>query len=159
MKSPALIELQRLAYENNKRIYPTFPEAYFPKFVYNDKTSNQLTKSIIDFLKFNGHHAERVNTTGRPIDKRQTFTDVLGNTRQIGRLEWVYGNTMKGSADIHTLINGKAVYLEVKINKDFQKPAQIEYQKQVEQSGGIYLILKDFETFFNWYNTFRNGKN
>lgn len=58
----------------------------------------------------------------------------------------------RGTADIHAIIKGKAVKIEVKIGKDRQSIFQKEYQKNVEKAGGIYYIAKDFDSFYEWYN-------
>ena len=49
-------------------------------------------------------------------------------------------------------IDGRAVKIEVKIGSDRQSQAQRDYQKAIEQSGGIYFIASSFEQFLDWYN-------
>ena len=119
---------------------------------HRDNTANGLTKCIIDYIVYKGGQAERINTMGVPIDRRRQVTDVLGRTRTIGSLEWRPSGTTKGSADISATVYGKAVKIEVKIGKDRQSPAQKEYQRQVEQAGGLYFIAKDFTSFLWWYH-------
>lgn len=34
------------------------------------------------------------------------------------------------------------------------REAQKQYQQNIEQAGGIYIIASSFEQFHNWYNTF-----
>ena len=98
-------------------------------------SANKLTKDIIDFLQSRKCQAERVNNISRQIKGR-----------------WVKSNMTRGTADIHAIIKGKAVKIEVKIGKDSQSIWQKAYQKEVEMAGGIYYIAKDFDSFYEWYN-------
>lgn len=151
MASDGLSILMELAIQNNRSKHPNFPDFARPKPKYTDKTANGLTKCIIDFLNFSGHQAERISTTGRYIDQKQTYTDSVGFTRTIGSGKWIPGTGTKGSADISATIAGKSVKIEVKIGKDRQSEAQKAYQAKIEQAGGIYLIAKDFNSFYNDY--------
>ena len=126
---------------------------------FEDKTANGLTKCVIAFLRLKGHQAERISTTGRVIDNRKTYTDVLGIQRQIGSVKWIPTSGTRGSADIGATIYGLSVKLEIKVGKDRQSAYQVDYQKQVESAGGIYLIVKDFTSFVDWYSLrFGSGK-
>ena len=48
--------------------------------------------------------------------------------------------------------------IEIKFGSDRQSKAQKEYQKFIESSGGIYLVVKTFEDFYNWFNCEVYGK-
>lgn len=147
-KSQALKDLERLAIEAKRLRYPNNP--YLTADQFEDKTANGLTKAIITFLRLKGHQAERINSTGRPIDKTQTFTDVTGRTRIIGSIEWQPGTGTNGTSDISGIVSGRSVKIEVKIGSDRQSQAQKDYQKAVESAGGIYYIARDFESFRTW---------
>jgi len=121
---------------------------------YSDKTANGLTKCIIDFIRITGGQAERINCTGRYIDKSQTFIDVLGRTRTIGTGQWLPSTGQKGTADISAVIRGRAVKIEIKVGKDRQSADQKKYQQAIEQAGGIYLIVRSFEEFYFWHQEF-----
>ena len=146
----ALQELTELEYQTRYQD-KTIPEYARHKKRFSDRTANQLTQSIITFLKLRGWHAERVNVTGRPIDNTKVVTNTLGQKQRIGSIDWIKGTGTKGSADIHCLINGRAVFIEVKM-KDRQSEAQKCYQKTVERAGGIYWICHNFDEFMNNYN-------
>lgn len=118
---------------------------------HRDDTANGLTRCIIEYIQYKGGQAERINTTGIPLDTRQTVTDVLGRTRTIGGVRWRPGGSTPGSADISATINGRSVKIEVKIGQDRQSDAQRRYQRQVEQAGGVYYIATDFTAFLHWY--------
>jgi hypothetical protein len=159
MKNPAIEHLKRLAMDYNRQRYPNFPENARPKPSYSDKKANGLTKCIIDWLRFNGWHAERINTMGVPVDKREIVTDVIGRQRTIGSLEWRRTNSTRGSSDIHATRHGQSLYVEVKIGTDRQSPAQKDFQWSVERAGATYWIAKDFLTFYETYQKNYNYEN
>jgi hypothetical protein len=153
VKSDAVKELERLAFEKLKEKYPNFPYPIKPK--YSDRTANGLTKCVIDYIELRGFQAERINSTGRQIDNRITSTDVLGNQRTIGSVKWIKSSGQVGTADISATIQGRSVKIEIKCEAtgdNKQSKGQIEYQKQIEVSGGVYLIVRNFEQFYNWFN-------
>ncbi len=119
---------------------------------FRDDKANDLTRCITTYIQLKGGQAERINTTGRPIDRRKQFIDSVGITRTIGSIEWVPGTSTNGSADISATIRGRSVKIEVKIGRDFQSQAQKDYQKAIEAAGGLYVIAKDFTSFVTWYH-------
>ena len=129
----------------------------------NDKTANGLTRCIIDFLTWNGHQAERINTMGRMIDRKQVVTDVLGFKKTIGSVEWQKGTGTKGSADISATIKptwsnyGISVKIEVKI-KDKQSEHQKKYEESINNAGGVYIIVRSMEDLIDWYDNFNNHR-
>ena len=96
--------------------------------------------------------AERINCTGRYIDRSQTFEDVTGKVRTIGTGQWLPTSGVKGTADISAVIQGRAVKVEIKI-RDRQSEFQKKYQEATEAAGGIYLIIRTFAEFYDWYNS------
>jgi len=150
-KSPALVALERMANIADREKYPNIDQRFLAPRLFYDNTTSQLTKSILAFLKLSGHQAEQIHTTGRPIDKRKTFTDVLGNRRQIGSITWIPTTGTRGSADISATIYGASVKIELKIGRDKQSEAQKHYQRAVETAGGYYVIAHSFQEFFDWY--------
>lgn len=150
IKPQAVRDLEELADIANAKAHPQFAK-YAPKAKYRDDNANGLTRCIIDFIRLNGWQAERINTTGVPIDRRRQVTDVLGHTRTIGSVEWRKGGGTVGSADISATINGRSVKIEIKAGRDRQSQAQRQYQAALEQAGGVYYIAKDFTSFVAWY--------
>ena len=151
-KSLAVKKLEHMATDEARQKYPMIKPEWLAPRKYRDDNANGLTKCIIDFLKLSGWQAERISNTGRPIDERKTFIDVTGCQRTIGRVKWIPGSGTNGTADISATIDGRAVKIEVKIGSDRQSQAQRDYQKAIEQSGGIYFIASSFEQFLDWYN-------
>jgi hypothetical protein len=149
--------LKQLKQAEQRAQYPNVPDHGLKPVKYEDKTANGLTKCILDFLNISGQFAERINTMGRMIDSRKQVTDVIGRTKTIGTAKYIPTTGTKGSADISATINGRSVKIEVKINKDRQSQDQIQYQQRTEQAGGIYLIAKDFQGFYEWYVDYYNN--
>ncbi len=150
--------LNSLAWENLKRRYPEIRPELLPRPKYRERTANQLTQSVIAFIKLTGGQAERISVSGRTIDHRQTFTDVLGHQRSIGTLQWIPGTMTRGSADVSLIVQGRSLKIEIKIGRDRQSEHQKKYQAEVEKAGGIYLIVKDFQGFYDWYNDYFKHK-
>lgn len=152
-KSAAVKMLEQLADADAARRFPSIDPRHLARRLYRDDTANGLTKCLVEFLNLSGHLAERINSTGRYIDRSQTFTDVVGRTRSIGSGQWLPTSGIKGTADISAVIRGRAVKIEVKI-KDRQSEDQKRYQERIEAAGGTYLIVRSFTEFYEWYNNF-----
>lgn len=105
---------------------------------YDFNTANGLTKAIIDYVRYRGGYANRINTTGlyRPELKRR-----------------VYSQTKKGTPDIDGLINGIPFKIEVKIGRDKMSPDQQKQKTAIQEAGGNYFIAKDFPSTYVWLNT------
>ena len=139
--------LDALKLANDIERHPSFPEAYFVRKKWDDKTANGLTKAITSFIQFNGYQAERINTMGVARENKRTDGKVIGVT-------WTKGTTTAGSADISATIRGRSVKIEVKVGKDRQSDAQKRYQESIERAGGVYLIARDFDSFVEWFDEF-----
>jgi hypothetical protein len=146
--------LQDLIWQLECVKYPRMPKEYVAKRTYSDKTANGLTKCIIDWIKANGYQAERISNTGRYIDNSKIVTDSMGFQKKIGSGQYIKGTGTNGTADISATIKGRSIKLEVKIGKDRQSEAQKKYQADIERAGGIYIIVKDFDEFMNFYKKF-----
>ena len=139
--------LEALKLANDIERHPSFPEAYFVKKKWDDKTANGLTKAITSFIQYNGYQAERINTMGVARENKRTDGKVIGVT-------WTKGTTTAGSADISATIRGRSVKIEVKVGKDRQSDAQKRYQESIERAGGVYLIARDFDSFVEWFDKY-----
>ena len=119
--------------------HSTIPPDYIPRPKRTDKTANGLTRCIIDFIELQGWQAERISITGRP---NETPTGI----------RWFKSNMQRGTADVSATIAGRSVKIEIKIGEDRQSEAQKEYQRQIENAGGLYYIAANFADFVKWYN-------
>lgn len=108
---------------------------------YSDKTANGLTACVMDFLKYHGYYANRINTTGimRKIN---------------GQMKWTKSSTRKGTADIDAIINGKPVKIEIKIGRDTMSNEQRKEQAAITAAGGIYIVIGSMQTFYDWFIAF-----
>jgi hypothetical protein len=149
--SAALKQLNWLAFDQLKAKHPDIKPEWLPRPNYKDKNANQLTQSIIAFLRLQGHQSERIAVTGRMIDRRKVVKDCLGQSLIIGSTEWIKSSMQRGTADISATIYGRSIKIEVKIQNDKQSEAQRIYQAQVEASDGVYYVARDFQSFYGWY--------
>ncbi|WP_312311424.1 hypothetical protein [Empedobacter brevis] len=144
IKSNAVKELERLDFETKVKKYPSMRIENIPKKYFRDDSSNSLTDCVIKYIELNGYQAERINSTGRQI--------------QTGlKNRWVKGSSKKGTSDISATIKGRSIKIEIKCeatNDNIQSDYQKDYQRQIEQAGGVYIIVRNFEGFFNWYQNF-----
>jgi hypothetical protein len=152
LTKPQALQILRDSYWlYHRKKYPDFPDnlrAFPPAF--SDKTANGLTKMVLAFLKYNNYLGERISVTGRYIQGKPSKLNA-GETPGIVREslpgKWIKPSMMPGSADLHAVVRGRFLAVEVKIGHDRQSPLQKEYQRQVERNGGIYLIAKSFAQF------------
>jgi len=127
--------------------YPTMKPEMISLNHWNDNSANELTKSVIAFLQFNGCQAERINTMGVYRKKYRTDGVAIGG-------QWTKGTGTPGSADISATIKGRSVKIEVKYGKDRQSDVQKAYQKAIEEAGGTYIIVKTFADMLKFYDEF-----
>jgi hypothetical protein len=146
----ALKTLTELDYQAKRDLYPNMPEHAIPKSKFSDRTSNALTQCILTFLRLHAHYATRINTTGRQL-KATTIIDVIGRAH-VTPGKWIPGTTRKGTADIHAIIKGRHVSIEVKAGRDRMSAEQLKTKQSVEASAGLYYVAHDFQNFYTWYN-------
>jgi hypothetical protein len=147
-------KLNALMMEQLKQKYPNMPESYIPKTDWKDNSANALTKCVIAWIQFMGGQAERISSQGqyREGAKIQVGTGELAYHKQLPG-KWTPGQSTKGTADISATIRGRSVKIEIK-QKDKQSEAQKQYQQAIERAGGVYIIVRDFDSFMIWYDNF-----
>jgi hypothetical protein len=150
-------KLNALMMEQLKQKYPNMPESYIPKTDWKDNSANALTKCVIAWIQFMGGQAERISSQGqyREGAKIQVGTGELAYHKQLPG-KWTPGQSTKGTADISATIRGRSVKIEIK-QKDKQSEAQKQYQASIERAGGVYIIVRDFDSFVEWYQSFTLG--
>lgn len=139
--------LKDLQLKHKMAKYPNMKPEMIALTHWNDNSANELTKSVIAFLQFNGCQAERINTMGVYRKKYRTDGVAIGG-------QWTKGTGTPGSADISATIKGRSVKIEVKYGKDRQSQAQKDYQKAIEEAGGTYIIVKNFADMLKFYDEF-----
>ena len=134
----AMNELVLKDLESKRVRYKSVPSYAIPKMKLKTSTANGLTQSIIKWLELNGHYCSRIQSQGQ-------YNPTLG--------QWTKSTVKRGIGDLLAVINGKSVMIEIKIGMDRQSEWQRSTQKQVEASGGIYFIAKNFDSFLTFYKT------
>jgi len=151
-----LKELYALAHKDACARHPKISPACVPTEKYKVKTANGLTKAVIKWIRLHGGQAERISVTGRMVDNRETYTDVLGRRCQMGSTQWIPGTMTSGSADISSIIRSHAGVvipwkIEIKIGRDRQSEKQKAYEAEVKGAGGHYSLVHTFEEFYQQY--------
>jgi hypothetical protein len=118
-------------------------------------TSNGLTNAIVKYLGWVGAYGNRINTTGRVIKAGRDIKSVGGGTI-VAKTVMIKGTTKKGTPDISVVLNGYAIFIEIKM-KDKQSPDQMKQEQAIQRAGGYYFIVRDMETFFSIYDKFMNA--
>lgn len=148
----AIGRLKDMALADLQRRYPAVPLKALVVYNYRQDSANGLTRCIIDWLRFCGHQAERVNTMGVYRIKKNVAVDVIGRARTLDESKWVPGTATRGSADIHATVNGRSVKIEVKYGRDRLSEAQKEYGESVMRAGGLYWVVGSLDEFEKYYN-------
>jgi hypothetical protein len=61
-----------------------------------------------------------------------------------------------GVADLTLLHDGKAYFIELKVGKNKQTPAQIEFQRAVDNAGFFYQVIYSVEQFMETIKEIKN---
>lgn len=130
-----------------------YPQAYSAGHYFKPKmpdirTSNGLTQAIVNFLKWNGHRATRISSTGRIIKSPQRQLSGVS----LMTAKYIPGPTRKGSADISSTIRGRSVMWEIKIGNDKPSEYQLREQQLERSAGGVYEFIHSFEEFLTLYD-------
>ena len=144
---------QRLLDHHYKQMgvkYPNFPPHAIPSKTWSDTSANGLTKCVIDLINYEGYQAERISTQGTYVEGAKI--KVGENERQL-KGKYIPTQGTKGSADISATIRGRSVKIEIK-QKDRQSEVQKQYQEAIERAGGIYIIVRNFDEFVEWFDLF-----
>ena len=134
--STALQHLASLELAEKRRKYPNVNERYLVKSRFRVRDTNSLTQAVKRCLELHGCYVTRIQSQGQWNPDLQRFTR---------------STTSRGTADLHAVINGQHVSIEIKWGKDKPSARQKETAKQVEAAGGVYLVVKDYETFWAWF--------
>lgn len=132
--SKSIALLNQLALEEKRLKFPNIPSYALTTPSFKENDTNNLTKSIIEYITLIGGYAVRINTQGQWNEKIQ---------------QWTKSTTRKGTADIHACIKGRHYSIEVKTGKDTMSDEQIETRNDVIKSGGVYIMAKCLDDVVN----------
>jgi hypothetical protein len=149
-------ELKALKLAYIKKTAPGFYEASGGDTMklkpWNDKTTNGLTKAIIDWITYSGGYANRINTQGQArVKKIPRYSIFSGKIEYTDKVQYTKGSTNKGTPDIDAIIDGRPVKIEVKAGKDRIRDEQTTQGNRITAAGGIYFIAQDMIQFVRWY--------
>jgi len=150
-------KLKALELEALRLKHPTIDQKYLAFTDWKDNSANSLTNCVIAFVQYMGGQAERISSQGqyREGAKIQVGTGEIAYHKQLPG-KWTPGQSTKGTADISTTIRGRSVKIEIK-QKDKQSDVQKQYQAAIERAGGVYIIVRNFDDFVVWYESFILG--
>lgn len=154
-KSSSVKELEGLAQETTRKKFSEIPQECLTTRKYRDDIVNELARCIIDFFRFKGCQAERINNSGRFTAIQKTFTDIIGRKRTIIQKKRIKGTGTTKLADISEFIAGQSIKIKAKNANVRLSHAQIAFQQSINLSGNNYLIVDSLEFFFYWYNNLK----
>ncbi|WP_421827099.1 hypothetical protein [Larkinella sp.] len=139
MMTPEKLEYVERVLQHTRTKHPNMPKHGIPKPKTNFNSSNALTKAVLKTFEIHGLYAVRVQSQGQFDPQLKIFRK---------------GTTRPGVSDVHCLLGGSGRHcsIEIKYGQDKMSPAQRQTAKQVQESGGIYYVAKDFESFWRWFN-------
>ena len=100
-------------------------------------TANNLTQQIIHYLYLNHAYGFRASSVGIYDTKRQIYRTA----------------PKRGVSDILACHRGRFVAIEVKIGQDRLSEEQKGFLANIEVTGGLTFVAKDFESFKEWWDT------
>lgn len=130
----ALEHLNALADEDKARRYPNAPHRV--KANYSDKSANGLTHCIVDWFAFHTPFSTRLQSTGTYRADLQKF---------------VPSQQRPGMPDVFAVVDGRAVFAEVKIGADRLSDVQKATISDLIKSGASVYVARDFQGFYDWY--------
>ena len=135
-KPEAVKLLEAMADAEARRLHPTMP--FLAPRVYRDDSANGLTNCIVKYITLKGGFASRISNQG-------TFS------RKLNR--YIPGTSKKGLADIMATYKGLSLHVEVKYGRDVQNEVQKKIETEVNRSGGLYYIARNFTDFKIWFDS------
>ncbi len=121
---------------------------------FRDGSANELTNAILAYFKFKGIVAARQASEGRYLQEKKV-TNVIGQTITVERGRYIpRDKKAKGSGDITVTLPpyGRRLDIEVKYGKDRQSDVQKAFQTSLESMGGLYIIVKTWQDFYDQIN-------
>lgn len=137
-RTSAVKQLQELDYQTKKAKYSNVPDYAISAGKFEDSSTNGLTECVIRWLQLNGHYCTRIQSQGQWNTKLGRFTK---------------STVKRGIGDIMAIVKSQTLMIEIKTGSDRQSHFQKETENEVLESGGIYLIVRNFAAFLNFYKT------
>lgn len=139
LNASPLQHLANLEMAEKRRTHPNVPEHCRVKSKFSVKDANSLTQAVKRCLELHGCYVTRVQSQGQWNQSLGRFT---------------HSTTKRGAADLHAIINGQHASIEIKWGKDRLSADQKKTAQQVQSAGGVYVVVKDYDTFWLWFEQF-----
>ena len=148
-----------------KSKYPSITDAQdsFEHYGKSDNNSNDFESCMCDYLKFEGHKAEKVKNQGRMVDNTKEVTDILGRKTRVGSMDFIKGSGTNGTPDVHAHLAPFGTFWGIenkqkyKKGKDRQSDVQRKYQKKTESVGAYYSLVTNMTEFFFEYDRIKES--
>lgn len=146
--SKQLQHLIDLKLQRERERTPLYPDKYRVPPKYDVNSTNGLTRAIIDLIDLLGGWATRISTEGRTITKTRVTHGVFGAVQGQDAVR-IPSSTKLGTADIHAVLRGQHLSIEVKRGRDYQSDDQLKVMERVRAAGGHYIVARDFDSTYD----------
>ena len=134
-------ELEQQAFRAKCEKYSSVPIKFITAVKFKVSKANELTKTILAFIRLSGNYADRINNTG-------IYDQKTGKYRK--------SNTRKGIADIMASKRieheGRTfavqVAIEIKVGNDRMSEHQERMRDEIQKKGGVYIVARDWDGFY-----------
>ena len=132
----ALNEICKLADERKAAKHPNLPAHARVKAKYSDQDANGLTRAVVDHLTLSGHFATRLASTG-------TYRADIG--------KYIPSQQRAGICDVLAVVEGRAVFIEIKVGRDSLSQQQKETIADLQKAGASVYAVRNFAEFLQWF--------
>lgn len=101
--------------------------------------TNGITSGIRGYLQHLGYESWRIN--------------VMGIFDQVHK-RWRKSGSSIGVFDIHTIIKGRSIWIDIKKGNDKPSPEQLLFKEHVEKQGGIAMFIGSVDEFVLWLDNY-----
>lgn len=135
----ALQRLTKLDLESRQAAHPDVPAFAIVKRKFSDATANGLTRAIVRCFELHYPFATRVASTG---------------SYRADLKQFIASQQRAGIPDVFAVIEGHAVFVEVKIGRDRLSNVQKETIAALISSGATVYCAHTFEGFWSFFETY-----
>lgn len=118
--------------------HPSIAPQHLAPRKFRDDSANSLTQCITSYAKLCGCFASRLNNQG--VYRNGKFT------RSTAR---------RGLPDVVVTLNGKSLFIEVKVGRDKMSQYQEAVRDDQQKSGGLYFVAHDFSSFKTFFDNLK----
>jgi len=137
----AIRQLELLADAYKAALHPNLPAHAGIKSKYDDRTANGLTRCVVDFLKFSGHFATRLSSTGL---YREDLKKFVPSAQRVGL------------PDVLACVDGRYYAVEVKVGRDRLSDEQKKAIEDLRRAGAYVFVANTFQGFLEWFTALNN---